>query len=390
METIVKEQFNQIFGHEPKRVYSAPGRVNLIGEHTDYNDGFVLPAAINFCTWIAASKRPDNIIEAVALDELDSEQKPTKTRFEIGSVLEKDSNAPWSDYLRGVVIELLAKGFKLCGANLAIKGNVPRGAGLSSSASLEVAIALTLTQLSEENIDGVTAAKVGQAAENNFAGCQCGIMDQMVSSLGKKDNAVLLDCRSLETELIPIARESSLIVVNSNVKRGLVDSEYNTRRQQCEQAAAHFNVSSLRDVTLQQLQSEKDNMDAVVYKRALHVLTENQRTLDATEALKNSDFKTLSRLMFESHESMKNDFEITVKPIDDLVNIIRNVIGEQGGVRMTGGGFGGCIVALVPLHLQAKVLVAVNNEYNKISGYEPTIFICEASDGAFIPPITPS
>lgn len=383
METIVKEKFTELFDQQPDGVFAAPGRVNLIGEHTDYNDGFVLPAAINFSTWIAASKRDDNIIKAIALDELDDQQQPTQTEFEINSDLAKDPKAPWSDYLRGVVIELLAKDFNLCGANLVIKGNVPRGAGLSSSASLETALVLTLTQLSQENIDGITAAKVGQAAENNFAGCQCGIMDQMVSSLGKKDNAVLLDCRSLETELIPIPSDSSLIVVNSNVKRGLVDSEYNTRRQQCEQAAAHFNADSLRDVSLKQLQSERDNMDEVVYRRALHVITENQRTLDATEALKNNNFSELSRLMFESHESMKNDFEITVKPIDDLVEIIRKVIGEQGGVRMTGGGFGGCIVTLVPQELKEKVLTAVNSEYNKISGYEPTIFVCEANNGAF-------
>lgn len=383
MENIIIEAFKTRFNHEPNNVYSAPGRVNLIGEHTDYNDGFVLPAAINFRTWIGASKRDDRMIEAIALDETDENGVPITTLFSLDENIEKDTNAPWSDYLRGVVVELKKEGFTLCGANLVIKGNVPRGAGLSSSAALEIAIALTLTSVSGEAIDGVKAALVGQAAENNFAGCQCGIMDQMVSALGKKDCALLLDCESLESKLVPVPSDCSIIVVNSNVKRGLVDSEYNTRREQCEEAAKHFGAKTLRAVSLEQLNSEKRNLDPMVYRRALHVLTENQRTLDATTALASGDFSTLSKLMYESHESMKNDFEITVPLIDGLVDIMRSVIGDFGGVRMTGGGFGGCVVAVVPKALEQAVVDKVTEEYPKLASFEPSVFICSASDGAF-------
>lgn len=383
MENIIRSEFESFFQCAPEHIYSAPGRVNLIGEHTDYNDGFVLPAAINFRTWIGASKRTDDKIVGVALDELDANGTPISTEFSISDTIVKDPQAPWSDYLRGVVVELLKAGYEIPGANLMIKGNVPRGAGLSSSAALEIAIALTLTDLASNRIDGVKAAQVGQAAENNFAGCQCGIMDQMVSALGKEGQALLLDCASLKTKLVPIPDDISLIVVNSNVKRGLVDSEYNTRREQCESAAKHFGATTLREVSLAQLLEEKDTLEEKVYRRALHVLTENQRTLDATEALANGDLESLSSLMHESHESMKNDFEITVQPIDDLVDIIRKVIGNQGGVRMTGGGFGGCIVAMVPKALEQSVVEAVNTEYPKVSGKEPSIFICAASDGAF-------
>lgn len=383
LDNLIENQFKHHFGHAPTNIYSAPGRVNLIGEHTDYNDGFVLPAAINFRTWIAASHRGDRIVEAIALDETDAYDAPTQTRFSLDQELTKDPNARWSDYLRGMVNELLNAGFNLSGVNLVITGNVPRGAGLSSSAALENVIALALTNMANEKIDGVTAARLGQAAENNYVGCQCGIMDQMVSAKGKAGSALLLDCRSLETRLVPIPEECALIVVNSNVKRGLVDSEYNTRRQQCEAAANFFGINALRDLDIKTLEEQQHLMDEIVFKRAKHIVTENSRTLAAAIALDNNHLASLSKLMFSSHESMKNDFEITVPEIDTLVDIIRQVIRNLGGVRMTGGGFGGCVIAIVPKDLQNQVIEAVQQKYTAKTGLIADIFLCHASDGAF-------
>jgi len=379
----IHAQFHAHFGHQPEKLYSAPGRVNLIGEHTDYNGGFVLPAAINFHTWIAASPRADRWIEAVALDETDSGNQPTRTRFSLDQPLQKDPEAPWSDYLRGMVSELQKAGYTLAGVNLVVSGNVPRGAGLSSSAALENVIALALTDMADETIDGVTAAKLGQAAENNYVGCQCGIMDQMVSARGKQGAALLLDCRSLETRLVSVPNDCALIVVNSNVKRGLVDSEYNTRREQCEMAVDYFNIETLRDLSLETLFAHEAALDPMVFKRAKHVVTENARTLAAADALAKRDLPALSQLMYDSHESMKHDFEITVPPIDNLVDIIREVIGRRGGVRMTGGGFGGCVVAIVPKSLQQEVIAAVEDQYQGATGFHADIFVCETADGAF-------
>jgi len=383
LEKQVRENFRRYFASESCTIYSAPGRVNLIGEHTDYNDGFVLPAAINFHTLIAAETREDRIIKAVALDEGNTAETPSIIEFSLDQRIEKDKNAPWSNYLRGVVQELLAADFTLCGANLVISGNVPRGAGLSSSAALENVITLALTSLSRESIDGVKAAQIGQAAENNFVGCRCGIMDQMVSAVGQKQCALLLDCRSLQTRAIPLPNDCALIVINSNVKRGLVDSQYNTRREQCEQAANFFKVSALRDVSLDMLRAKKSQLDPVVYKRALHVVSENARTRKATQALREADHVQLGKLMYDSHASMKNDFEITVPAIDTLVDIVRDVIGDQGGVRMTGGGFGGCVVALVPKSLEQTVITAVRQHYPSQTGLSAEIYRCETSDGAF-------
>ncbi len=383
MDHLITAQFTDYFGKAPEGIYSAPGRVNIIGEHTDYNNGFVLPVAINFRTWIGVSRRPDKVIDAIALDEKDELNRPTRTQFHIDDTDEKDPAAPWSDYLRGMVSEMLARGISLTGANLVISGDVPRGAGLSSSAALENAIALALTDIANVNIDGISAAKIGQAAENNYVGCQCGIMDQMVSAVGRKGSALLLDCRSLETRQVRFPEGCSLIVVNSNVKRGLVDSEYNTRRLQCEAAARFFELDSLRDLDLARLMENQHAMDPIVFKRAKHVVTENSRTLAAAVALDNTHLESLSRLMFESHESMKNDFEITVPPIDTLVDIIRSVVGDAGGVRMTGGGFGGCVVALVSNTLERTVIDAVKKEYREKTSLHPDVFICHTSDGAF-------
>jgi galactokinase len=270
--------------------------------------------------------------------------------------------------------------------NMVIAGNVPLAAGLSSSASLEVVVGSAFNQLSKLNLDGKTVALVGQQAENDFVGMKCGIMDQFISALGQKDHALLIDCRSLEYQAVPIPPDVAIVIVNSNFKReglGLLDSEYNTRRQECETAAAHFGVPALRDVTPDVFALYEDELEEIVAKRARHVITENARTEAAAEALAQGDLPRMGKLMAESHISMRDDFEITVPPIDALVEIADQVIGDAGGVRMTGGGFGGCIVALVPQKLAPQVEAAIVEKYPAASGgLEATIYVCRASAGA--------
>ena len=367
----------QHYSVEPQFIIAAPGRVNLIGEHTDYNDGFVLPLAINYHTAVSASKRDDRTIRAFALDE--------QSQVEIGLDTEPefDHVASWSNYLRGIIVELSKRDYKLCGADLMISGNVPQGAGLSSSAALEIALIRSLVTLSEESIDGVSAALVGQAAENNFVGCSCGIMDQLISAKGVRQHALLIDCRSLTLSPVPLPDNTVVLVVNSNVKRKLVDGEYNLRRQQCEAVAKHLKVAALRDVSLDQLRHVEGEISDTEFRRARHVITENQRTKDTAQALTDGHLKQVGIHMAESHASMRDDFEITVPEIDTLVNIIKSVIGAQGGTRMTGGGFGGCVVSLFPVQLLSAVIEKITLEYPKTSGFEATIFECEASEGAF-------
>ncbi|MCG3207509.1 MAG: Galactokinase [Anaerolineae bacterium] len=369
--------FQKHFGAQPADCFRAPGRVNLIGEHTDYNDGFVLPAAIDYQTVIAAEPRDDGVVSIVAADF--GEQTST---FSVRDDITPDSAAPWSNYVRGVAWALKKRGFSLSGANLVVAGDVPQGAGLSSSASLEVVVGVTLSAYSRLNLDGKTIALVGQQAENEFVGMRCGIMDQFISALGQRDHALLIDCRSLDYRAVSIPAGTAIVIANSNVKRGLVDSEYNTRRRECETAAAHFGVPALRDVALDEFALHADELDPVAAKRARHIITENARTEAAAEALAAGNLKLMGQLMAESHDSMRDDFEITVPPIDALVELVGEVIGPDGGVRMTGGGFGGCIVALVPEALVSGVTRAIDAKYPAVSGLHATIYVCRASAGA--------
>jgi galactokinase len=369
--------FEQKFGAEPSHYFRAPGRVNLIGEHTDYNDGFVLPCAINYETVVAAGPRKDDRIVAIAAD-----YGAQVSNFTLRPNIPPDKAAPWSNYVRGVAWGLIRRGYQLQGANLVIAGNVPQGAGLSSSASLEVVVGTALAHLSELDLDGKTIALNGQQAENDFVGMKCGIMDQFISALGQKDQALLIDCRSLDYRAVPMPAGTALIIANSNVKRGLVDSEYNTRRQECELAAAHFGVPALRDVPPDLFVQREAELEKTVAKRARHVITENARTEAAAAALKQGDVGQMGHLMHESHLSMRDDFEITVPPIDALVEIIGAVIGQSGGVRMTGGGFGGCVVALAPQELVPEVEAAIARKYPSASGLEAMVYVCRASAGA--------
>ncbi|MGF1770288.1 galactokinase [Enterovibrio makurazakiensis] len=373
----VKASFEKIFHYSPTHIVQAPGRVNLIGEHTDYNDGFVLPCAINYQTMVAAAKRDDNIVRVVsvdfdnALDEFDLSKDIT---FQEGKM--------WANYIRGVVKCLLDRGFVFSGADISVSGNVPQGAGLSSSAALEVVVGQTFKALYQLDISQAEIALNGQQAENDFVGCNCGIMDQMISAEGKRNHAMLLDCRTLETQLVPVPEDVVVVIINSNKKRGLVDSEYNTRREQCEEAARIFGVKALRDVTIEQFNARAGDLNPLVAKRARHVITENDRTLAAANALRGGDIKQLGELMAASHASMRDDFEITVKEVNALVDIVQGVIGKQGGVRMTGGGFGGCIVALIPPTLVDEVKAAVETNYEAQTGLVASIYVCQAKDGA--------
>ncbi|WP_431223229.1 galactokinase [Serratia sp. L9] len=370
--------FTEHFGYAPTLTIQAPGRVNLIGEHTDYNDGFVLPCAIDYQTVISGAARSDRLIRVLAAD-----YENQQDLFSLDEPIVSHANLRWADYVRGVVKHLQTRNADFGGADLVISGNVPQGAGLSSSASLEVAVGQALQALYQLPLDGVALALNGQEAENQFVGCNCGIMDQLISALGKKDHALLIDCRSLETRAVSMPENIAVVIINSNVKRGLVDSEYNTRRKQCEEAARFFGVKALRDVSLDLFFPIMDELDPIVAKRACHVITENARTLAAADALAAGNLKLMGKLMAESHASMRDNFEITVPPIDTLVEIVKEVIGDRGGVRMTGGGFGGCIVALMPQELVEPVRAAVAKEYPlQTNGLKETFYVCQASQGS--------
>jgi len=376
-EKMIADLFNQHYHCAPEQIFHAPGRVNLIGEHTDYNDGFVLPAAINFGTDIAAKSRSDRTVNVLAIDCNGEENS-----FSLDCI-EFSEQQMWVNYIRGTIQALQNVYPNIQGADLVVSGNVPQGTGLSSSASFEVAILKTFATLNRIPLDGVKAALMGQKAENEFVGCNCGIMDQLISAMGKSGHAMLLDCRSLTFEHAIIPEGMSLVIINSNVKRGLVDSEYNTRREQCEAAAKHFQKTALRDVTLSELGREQASLAPIIYQRAKHVISENTRTTQALKALNDNDMVTMSKLMAQSHLSMKDDFEITTAEIDFLVEITNSVIGEQGGVRMTGGGFGGCVIALTPDSLVTQVRDIIKEQYQEKTGLQADVYVCTATDGAF-------
>lgn len=382
MSILNKQQLNDFFsaafGQAASLVVQAPGRVNLIGEHTDYNGGFVLPAAINYSTWIAVSARSDRQLHVIAKDFGNQ-----TVVIDLDAPMQHRPDAAWADYVSGVVQELQRKAYRLCGANLLIAGNVPTGAGLSSSASLEVAVVRALTELSGEAIDPTAAALVGQAAENNFVGCNCGIMDQLISARGQASSALLIDCENLATRSVSIPSDWEILIVHSGVKRGLVESEYNQRRAQCEAAAAFFGQTSLRGVSLEQLLAAEGKLDELSFKRARHVLTENARTLAAADALSQGDMPTLARVMAESHVSMRDDFSITTPAIDRLVEILQEAGAGQAGARMTGGGFGGCVVSIAPAAVIPQLMAAVEQFYTADTGCVPTLIPAKASAGAF-------
>ncbi len=377
MRTQLLTRFEHHFGSAPTHLAQAPGRVNLIGEHTDYNDGFVLPCAIDFQTLVALRPRTDQRVHVLALDA-----EGAVDQFDLGQPLPRQTELPWANYVRGVFDVLRLAGHELCGVDIAFVGNIPQGTGLSSSASLEVSMLAGLCGINGIQVAPVQWAHWAQQAENQFVGTQCGIMDMWISATAQAHCASLLDCRSLASETCHVPEGLHVMIANSKIRRGLVGSEYNLRRQQCEQAAQHFGMRSLRDVTLDQLLAARKAMDPVVFARARHILTENARTVHMAQALRAGDVPTISRLMAESHASMRDDFAITVPAIDHLVSILQAVVGQQGGVRMTGGGFGGCVVALVPSALVHACKKALATEYLSPEGVAAEVYLPAISAGA--------
>jgi galactokinase len=374
----VTSLFQQKFGGKP-RIYCAPGRVNLIGEHTDYNDGFVMPAAIGFYTWVAAGKRPDRDLRAYS--DIYDEQ--------ITLSVEELSGPPrghWSDFVRGVAATLQQAGHKLSGADLVIHGEVPIGAGLSSSASLEVAVALALTGVAGINCSRLELVKLCQEAEHEYVGTRCGIMDQFAASFSEEGRALLLDCRSLEYRLLPVPQNLRLVVCNSMVRHELASGEYNLRRSDCESGVkllqAHLPaVKALRDVEVHELERYKPDLPQQVYRRCRHVVRENQRVLQAAAALEASDAERFGQLMYQSHTSLRADYEVSCRELDLLVALASTLPGVFGA-RMTGGGFGGCTVNLVRADSVADFQTRIAQAYLNETGIKPNVYVCEPAQGA--------
>ncbi|RXJ70878.1 galactokinase [Veronia nyctiphanis] len=369
--------FEGVFGYAHEYLFQAPGRVNLIGEHTDYNGGFVLPCAISFATVVAVAKRNDDLVRVVAADyENDSDQ------FSLQEEITFNKDKMWVNYIRGVVVILMKYAYALGGVYLVVGGNIPKGAGLSSSASLQVAITRAFSEIYGLSLSQKQIALISQKAENEFVGCSCGIMDQMASANAREGHGLLIDCLTLDIQPVALPDNITVLIINSNKRRGLVDSEYNLRRQQCETAARHCGVNTLCELSSEVLIRNQQSFDPLIFKRAKHVVTENERTLEAVKALSKEDMSALSELMEASHLSMRDDFEITVSEIDLLVALTKGVIGTRGGVRMTGGGFCGCVVALLPHDLIDNVINAVQKHYKKITRLTPEFYVCDTSKGA--------
>ena len=359
------------YGSEPEFLVSAPGRVNLIGDHTDYQDGFVLPVALEQRTAIALRRRSDQRVNLEACD--------------LGSHRSIDIKAlehfpeDWSEYLTGVAHVLTEEGYPLSGWEGTLAGDVPRGSGLSSSAALEVAMTRAFSVAAGFEWEPKRMALVSQRAENEWVGVQCGIMDQLISAAAVTGSALLIDCRSLETTPVALPDSVSIMVMDTSTRRGLVDSEYNARRSDCEAAASALGVAALRDATLDDLQAGRDSLDEITYRRARHVITENARVLDAHRA--QTDPATLGVLMNESHASLRDDFEVSSPALDAMVEIARTVPGCHGA-RLTGAGFAGAAVALVTREAASDFLIQTHDRFKATTGLEPSLFACRPGPGA--------
>jgi galactokinase len=356
----------------------APGRVNLIGEHTDYNDGFVLPVAIPMRTVVGITPRADrNLV-------LFSDNYEEKVEFDLRQ-LPGEPRRHWSDYVVGVAQKLSQRGIRLPGANVLIDGDVPQGAGLSSSASLEVASCQALLEISKQELSGPEIARLCQSAENDFVGARCGIMDQFVSVHGRKDHALLLDCRSLSFQHEPVPQDVRLVICNTMVRHSLAGGEYNERRHECETGAELLGkkipgVKALRDVSLNDFERYSAELPETVRKRCRHVITENARVLEAAAALVDQDATRFGQLMKESHKSLRDDFEVSCRELDVMVELAVQMEGVYGA-RMTGGGFGGCTVNLVKSDRVQDFSSKLADGYEKATGKQPEIYICTAADG---------
>ncbi|HNS50883.1 MAG TPA: galactokinase [Anaerolineae bacterium] len=372
----VRTGFVERFGGAPECAVRAPGRVNLIGEHTDYNDGFVLPMAIDRAVWIALRRRSDRQVIVHSLD------MPHCAQFFLDSL--ERGGPRWHEYLKGVAWAMQDAGHALEGWEGVLAGDVPVGAGLSSSAAIEMAVARAFCEVSGLAWSPAEMALLGQRAESRWVGVKCGIMDQMISAAGRAGHALLIDCRSLESEPVPLPAGTAVLVLDTSTRRGLVDSAYNERRAQCDRAARVLGATALRDVSAEQLAGAGDapgRLDEITLRRARHVITENERTLDAAAAMRRRDARALGALMVASHESLRDDFEVSSPELNAMV---RSALDQAGcyGARMTGAGFGGCAVALAEADAAQALAARTAACYREVTGLTASVYVCEASDGA--------
>ena len=363
------------YGNAPEYLVRAPGRVNLIGEHTDYNEGYVMPLAINYAIWIAFSQITE---PEVRLHSIDFDQSVV---ISIDKELTKGEG--WSEYLKGLIKIYKHSKFEIFGWKGIIAGNVPIGAGLSSSAALTLALTRVFAKVSNLDWDPRQMARICQLAENQWVGVNCGIMDQMISASGQKDHVTLIDCRNLKTTPVPLPEEVRVVILDTCTRRGLVDSAYNERRKQCESVASYFGKKTLRDVSYKQLNEAKDKIDHTQFKRARHVVKENERVLDCAESLRLGNFDHVGKLMNSSHKSLRDDFEVSSDALD---LIVENALKAPGcfGARMTGAGFGGCAVALVETKKTEDFVKKALESYQTSTGKKALRYVCKASEGTSI------
>jgi galactokinase len=374
----VQDSFGSYFIGRPAFLVRAPGRVNLIGEHTDYNEGFVLPMAIDRAVWIALTPRTDRLVRLRSLD-FDAE-----IEFSLDNLAKGEG---WPEYVKGVAYFLQKAGFVLRGWDGVMAGDVPVGAGLSSSAAVEMVTARAFASTSGFEWDPLRVAKIGQQAENEWIGVKSGIMDQMASAACIEGHALFLDCRSLEIQQVPLPEDVSIVIMDTSTRRGLIDSTYNERRAQCEEAARFFGVKALRDVSVEKLQqvegAKPESLNDMTLRRARHVITENQRVLHAIEEMRRGQVVRLGKLLNQSHRSLRDDFEVTNEALNQIVECAQ---GQGGcyGARMTGAGFGGCAIALVDASQSDMFVRTVTDGYREVSGLEPQLYACRPSQGASV------
>jgi galactokinase len=375
------KHFVNLFGVQPTLVATAPGRVNLIGEHTDYNDGFVMPSAIDLCTRVAASPRQDQKLAVRSL------QFPGDFTFDLDN-LPTHHLGQWCDYVLGVAVVLRQNGHTLPGANLLVNGDIPMGGGLSSSAAIEVATALALLSLTDKTLPLPEVAKLCQKSENTFIGARVGIMDQFVSCLGKAGNALMLDCRSLDFQLIPIPDHARMVICNTMVKHEHASGEYNLRREECEAgvkilARWYPEIRALRDISTSQLEEHANDLPETILKRCRHVVAENERVQAGAEYLRTGPLNRFGELMRASHRSLRDLYEVSCRELNLMAEIAGELPGCYGA-RMTGGGFGGSTINLVESRTAQFFADQISARYEKATGIRPAIYICSAADGASI------
>ncbi|MDR0982115.1 MAG: galactokinase [Culturomica sp.] len=375
----LNERFQEIYGHKAEHAFFAPGRVNLIGEHTDYNGGLVLPCALSFGTYLLIAPREDKLNRFSSVNMESSYVADAETL--------KNNPKSWIKYPLGVMKEFEQKGFDVWGYDLLYYGNIPNGAGLSSSASIEIVTAVMLNELTTANLDMVELVKISQKAENEYVGMNCGIMDQFAVGMGKTDHAIALDCATLDYQYLPLnIKGYKLVITNTNKTRGLADSKYNERRQQCDDAIS--DISAVHEIDFLCQMNEKDFekygtqiKNPVNFQRAKHAVSENQRVIKSIDALKTGDLVTFGKLMNESHRSLKEDYEVTCKELDTLAEESQKSAGVLGS-RMTGGGFGGCTVTLIEEDKVDEFIEKISKIYKEKTGLEASFYVADIGDGA--------